>query len=204
MELAAKEAVERATEWMNMNFVAGGGTNILLPLNQAIEMLSNARSSTPIIFLVTDGAVEDERQICDVMRTHLKDRGSKCPRIYTFGIGVFCNHYFLRMLAMISRGHYDAAYDVDLVEARLEKLFFKASSVILSDITFDSLDNLDDLEVFPSHVPDLSSDGPINVSGRYRGDFPDTFKAKGVLANSNTLVIDLKVHNAKDIPLDRV
>lgn len=50
-------------------------------------MLSNARSSSPIIFLVTDGAVEGERQICDVMRTHLKDRGSKSPRIYTFGIG---------------------------------------------------------------------------------------------------------------------
>lgn len=37
MELAAKEAVERATEWMNMNFVAGGGTNILLPLNQVFS-----------------------------------------------------------------------------------------------------------------------------------------------------------------------
>lgn len=35
----------------------------------------------------------------------------------------------------------------DLVEARLEKLLTKASSVILSNITFDSFDNLDDLEV---------------------------------------------------------
>lgn len=26
--------------------------------------------------------------------------------------GSFCNHYFLRMLAMIGRGHYDAVYDV--------------------------------------------------------------------------------------------
>lgn len=34
MELATKEAVERANEWMSTNFVAGGGTNILLPLNQ--------------------------------------------------------------------------------------------------------------------------------------------------------------------------
>lgn len=25
--------------------------------------------------------------------------------------GLFCNHYFLRMLASIGRGHYDAAYD---------------------------------------------------------------------------------------------
>lgn len=50
-------------------------------------MLSNARDSTPIIFLVTDGAVEDERQICEVVNNHLAERGPKCPRIYTFGIG---------------------------------------------------------------------------------------------------------------------
>lgn len=26
--------------------------------------------------------------------------------------GTFCNHYFLRMLAMIGRGQYDAAYEL--------------------------------------------------------------------------------------------
>lgn len=33
MELASEDAVERATEWINMNFVAQGGTNISRPLN---------------------------------------------------------------------------------------------------------------------------------------------------------------------------
>lgn len=33
MELASGDAVERATEWINTNFVAGGGTNISHPLN---------------------------------------------------------------------------------------------------------------------------------------------------------------------------
>lgn len=50
-------------------------------------MLVNSRGSTPMIFLVTDGAVEDERQICDVVNNHKAEMGSKCPRIYTFGIG---------------------------------------------------------------------------------------------------------------------
>ncbi|PON66009.1 von Willebrand factor, type A [Parasponia andersonii] len=204
MEVATKETVERAIEWMSLNFIAGGGTNILLPLNKALEMLTNARGSTPIIFLVTDGAVEDERRICDVMNNHIAEMGSKCPRIYTFGIGSFCNHYFLRMLAMISRGQYDAAYDADMVEARLQKLFTRASSLVLSNVTFDTLDTLDEVEVFPAQIPDLSSEGPLIVSGRYRGDFPKTFKAKGVLADLNSSVIDLKKHTAKDVPLDRI
>lgn len=33
MELASKDAVERASEWINMKFVAAGGTNISHPLN---------------------------------------------------------------------------------------------------------------------------------------------------------------------------
>lgn len=50
-------------------------------------MLSNVRDSVPIIFLVTDGAVEDERHICDAMKNYVTDGRSTWPRIYTFGIG---------------------------------------------------------------------------------------------------------------------
>lgn len=34
MELASKETVEKAVEWININFIAGAGTNILLPLSK--------------------------------------------------------------------------------------------------------------------------------------------------------------------------
>lgn len=54
-------------------------------------MLSNTRGSFPIIFLVTDGSVQDERHICDVMKNRLTEAGPIAPRIYTFGIGKgFC------------------------------------------------------------------------------------------------------------------
>lgn len=33
MKLVSKDAVERAIEWINMNFIEGGDTNILYPLN---------------------------------------------------------------------------------------------------------------------------------------------------------------------------
>ena len=45
------------------------------------------KNSIPHIFLVTDGAVEDERNICHTVRTHLANRDSIAPRISTFGIG---------------------------------------------------------------------------------------------------------------------
>ncbi|CAL0320252.1 unnamed protein product [Lupinus luteus] len=178
MELASKDAVQRAIEWINMNFVAGGDTNILHPLKTAMEMLSSARSSIPIIFLVTDGSVEDERQICDMVKNHVTNAESIPPRIYTFGI--------------------------DLVEPQMLRLFDKASSLLLANITMDIFDDLDEVEVYPSLIPELSSDVPLTLSGRYKGRFPEFLKVKGVLADFSSFVIDMKIQEANDMPVQRV
>ncbi|XP_010273856.1 PREDICTED: inter-alpha-trypsin inhibitor heavy chain H3-like isoform X4 [Nelumbo nucifera] len=204
MEMATKEAIQNASQWISVKFVAGGGTSILLPLNQAIEMLSKTCDSIPLIFLITDGSVEDERHICEVMKTKLKNRGSMSPRISTFGIGAYCNHYFLQMLALIGRGHYDAAYDIDLIYAQLQKLLGTASSIILANISIDALEQLDGLEVYPYHLPDLLSGCPLIVSGRYQGSFPHPVKVRGILGDMSSFTIDLKVQKSKDIPLDKV
>ncbi|XP_052304879.1 uncharacterized protein LOC7467926 isoform X2 [Populus trichocarpa] len=204
MELASEDTVERAVEWMSMNLIAGGDTNILVPLKQATEMLSKSGGSIPFIFLVTDGAVEDERHICDIMKSHITGGGSIHPRICTFGIGSYCNHHFLRMLAMISRGQYDAAYDIDSVESRMQKLLSRISSTIIANITIKAFDDLDEVEVYPSRIPDLSSDNPLIVSGRFQGNFPDTVVATGFFGDLSNFSLDLKVQKAKDIPLHSV
>ncbi|XP_044472006.1 von Willebrand factor A domain-containing protein DDB_G0286969 isoform X3 [Mangifera indica] len=204
MELATKEAVERATQWIGVNFIAEGGTDILRPLTKAIDMLSNTHGSIPTIFLVTDGAVENERHICDMMKSHLTNGGSICPHIYTFGIGLYCNHYFLHLLAKISRGHYGVAYDLDSVELGLQKLFTKGLSTVLANITIDMSEDLDEFEMNPSCIPDCPYETPLTLCGRYRGNFPDNLKAKGLLGDLSDFVIELKTQHAKDIPLDKV
>jgi hypothetical protein len=60
------------------------------------------------------------------------------------------------------------------------------------------------LQLFPTHIPDLSSGSPLIVSGRYDGNFPDSVKISGTLADMSNFTIDFKVQRAKDVPLDRV
>ncbi|KAL6996239.1 hypothetical protein U1Q18_006374 [Sarracenia purpurea var. burkii] len=204
MELATMASIENAFRWISRNFVAEGGTNILLPLNQALEMLAKTSDSVPLIFLITDGAVEDERHICNLVKSHLTNGRSICPRICTFGIGSYCNHYFLQLLAQIGRGHYDAAYDVDSINFQIQRLFNIASSVILANITIDALECLDSLELYPSYISDLSSECPLILSGRYHGSFPDSFKASGVLPDMSNFIVYLKAQQAKDVLLDKV
>ncbi|GLU14227.1 hypothetical protein SLE2022_308100 [Rubroshorea leprosula] len=203
MEQVTHGSILDATQWLN-NLTTAAGTNILIPLQQAMKLLADASSSIPLIFLITDGTVEDEREICNMMKDYMSSRGSISPRICTFGIGLYCNHYFLQMLAQIGRGHYDCAYDADSIGSQLERFFTKASSIILANITISMPEHLNVVELFQSHIPDLSFGNPLFVSGRYKGDFPDNIKVSGILADMTNFVTDLKVQNPKDVPLDRV
>ncbi|XP_039038432.1 uncharacterized protein LOC120175958 isoform X2 [Hibiscus syriacus] len=201
---ATHGSILKATHWLSSNLTADGGTNIMLALKQAMKLLSDTSDSIPLIFLITDGSVEDEREICNVMKGYLTSTGSVSPRLCTFGIGLYCNNYFLQMLAQIGRGHYDYAYDVDNIESQMERLFTTASSVVLANITLDMPQHLGSVELFPSHIPDLSLGSPLFVSGRYKGEFPDVIKVNGMLEDMSTFQTDLKVQHAKDVPFDRI
>ncbi|KAJ4831681.1 hypothetical protein Tsubulata_042309, partial [Turnera subulata] len=204
MEPASQEAILKATQWLNHNLIADGGTNILLPIKQAIRLVAETTKSIPLIFLITDGSVEDEREICNFLKTSLANGGPFSPRVCTFGIGTYCNHYFLQQLAQIGRGHFDSSYDADTIDSRVQRLFATASSIILANITVDSLENIDSLELLPFAIPDLSCGKPLIISGRYTGDFPDSVKISGTLADMSNFAIELKTQKAKDVQLDRI
>ncbi|KAF8728945.1 hypothetical protein HU200_018246 [Digitaria exilis] len=204
LEQVNDRTIENAIEWMNINFVARGGIDIVHPLSEAMNFLSNSHDALPQIYLVTDGSVDDERNICHTMKTQLMNRGSKSPRISTFGLGSYCNHYFLRILASIGKGHYAAAFDTGSIEVRMAQWFQKASSTIVSNISIDGIKHIQDFEVDSEYIPDISAKYPLCVSGRYHGKLPETLIAKGQLADMSEISIELKVQHVKDIPLDKV
>ncbi|CAN1169116.1 Inter-alpha-trypsin inhibitor heavy chain H3 [Linum perenne] len=205
MEPATQETVTEANRWLNDTLIAEGGTNILPPLKQAMKLLAETTNSIPLIFLITDGAVEDERDICQFVKASITNAngGSISPRICTFGIGAYCNHYFLQMLAQIAKGHFDSASDADSVDSRLQRLFTTASSVIMANVSMDCLEHLDSLELLPCSVPDLTAGTPLMVSGRCDGVFPDLVKVTGTWADMTNFTMEIKVERTKDLPLDR-
>lgn len=58
MEMATKDAVERALQWIEMNFVAGGGTDILLPLTKVSNLNSFPFILHADLFIVVDCQIE--------------------------------------------------------------------------------------------------------------------------------------------------
>ncbi|KAK1416926.1 hypothetical protein QVD17_26045 [Tagetes erecta] len=199
LELATEETITNATEWMWENLVAEGGTNLMRPLKQALDMFGETCKTIPFIFLITDGTVEDERDICNMIKRSSIDRGMNSPRICTFGIGPYCNHYFLQMLAYIGRGYYDAAHDVDSIDDRMQRLLDNVSSPMLANVTLDALETLESYELYPFRIPDLLSGSPLIIAGRYQGKFPEFTKARGLLADLSTYMIGIKVRQIMDV-----
>ena len=70
---------------------------MLAPIESAIDCLnffhSNNNKDLNFIYLITDGSVKNERNICNVVQKRLP----KNTRLLTFGIGGFCNVFFLKV-----------------------------------------------------------------------------------------------------------
>ncbi|KAK8941398.1 hypothetical protein KSP39_PZI010121 [Platanthera zijinensis] len=205
LDPAHAEVLEKATQWISKKMISNGGTDFIQPLNKALGLLSNTKEdSVPYIFLVTDGAVENERVVCRAVNSHTEKTGSMSPRICTFGIGSYCNHYFLQMLSSVGRGKYSAAYDQDSIEPEMQKWFRRALFPVLTNINVDGLDNFEAVEVYPSKFPDLLVECPLIIYGRYEGKFPTIVKVEGGSADIKEVVVNLKVQSSVDIPIEKV
>eukprot|EP00899_Mesostigma_viride_P025506 jgi/Mesvir1/613/Mv02046-RA.2 len=189
MAEASAANVDTATQWVAETCVARGLTDILTPMEQAMAMLQDPEAPTPqgsvpYIFLITDGAVENERHICHVVMQRLAaNQGwtqspyGTAPRISTFGIGQRCNYYFLKILAEKGRGLSDVAFTNDRLRMQMDGLLLAAATPVVTDITVKGLPH--DAELYPSPPPDLFVGAPVVIAGKYRGVLPPTLAVEG-------------------------
>ena len=110
------------------------------------------------LVLITDGSVEDEREIV----ADLKPSG---VRVLAFGVGTFCNGYFLRTLANESRGSFAHALESSKIAAKLEELLQQTSRPLLRDVQLGLPACLRDAELLPTTIPDVTAKQDVLVRG---------------------------------------
>jgi len=139
-----------AINWMQ-TCQARGLTDILTPMQDAIATLESDESTAlPYVFLLTDGAVENGREIC----LFLKSEARVKTRIMTLGIGGNCNNYFLMMAAQVGRGFCEIALGSDRIYPQMTHLLEMANVPVLTDVGLD-LPGVDQCEIYPFPVPDF-------------------------------------------------
>ncbi|GMH45075.1 hypothetical protein BSKO_13032 [Bryopsis sp. KO-2023] len=203
---ASGDNIKNAREWMHSTVTARGLTDILTPLQQALSMLKSGRG-VPYVFLLTDGAVDNEREIARYLQGALQSKEDypsvMSPRVSTFAIGPYCNHYFLKQLAVIGRGQFDVAFRPHSIQTQMERMLQAASKPVLTEVSV-SIADITSAELYPFPIPDLFVGLPLLVSGKYEGVFPMSIQLNGRLPTGETWTQTVQVTMAADIPLDKV
>jgi len=163
-------------------------------------LLKKKTLGVPFVFLITDGAVKDEREICKWTQEN-----SKNTRILTFGIGRFCNWYFLKMLSQIGRGFNENVLFQENIQDKITALINMAAVPVLTNITME-MAGVTKCDIYPFPIPDLFAGAPLAVAGKYVASprFPDQVLLKGFLSDGRQIAIDVLSTANLLIPVNKV
>lgn len=194
-----------------------GGTNIMRPMMSSLDMQqkvqeyvssqSDAQQRVPVVFLITDGAVGNDKQICSRVKERNDDarrNGQQLTRVFTFGLGAFVNDHFLTSLAQLSRGKAEFALQEESIEPSIVRLMRASSDPALLNIMFKMPSSIREIEFYPYPIPDLYRGQPVVVSGRYTGPHPHEIKVRGTLPGGGIKEITVQPVFSQSVPVRRM
>jgi hypothetical protein len=155
------------------------------PMNAPVEMGGEPDNMIPFLVLITDGAVypDQENKIVDFVRQSARGR-DKPVRVSTFGIGPYCNRYFLSNLSDVGMGYSETCLDLDNIEERMVDFLSKTKSPVLANIALGASNQ--QLTTYPPQIADLTVGAPLVIYGSYSGRLPEMLSVSGINASGPT------------------
>ena len=129
---------------------ADNGTKMLPPIYEAI-LEKPPMSMKQQIVLMTDGAINYEKEIMALVNEHIGDK-----RFHVVGIGSAPNSFLVKGIAKAGRGSY--LYVGDNFKEQIKELLFKINRPVLEDLRIDMIKQY---QILPKKFPDILADEPI-------------------------------------------
>ncbi len=177
---------------------AGGFTKASAnPMKSEQTATAGTGKEIPFLVLITDGAVyrSQENDIISFARDASLGR-DKQVRISTFGIGPYCNRYFLSNLSEAGMGYSETCLDPEGIQERMVNFLSKTKSPVLADISLGA----NNLYLYPAKIPDLTVGAPLVIYGSYDNQFPSVLSVSGTTADGPT-TFDISSSIAENAPV---
>eukprot|EP00486_Rosalina_sp_Unknown_P002218 CAMPEP_0201575932 /NCGR_PEP_ID=MMETSP0190_2-20130828/21376_1 /ASSEMBLY_ACC=CAM_ASM_000263 /TAXON_ID=37353 /ORGANISM="Rosalina sp." /LENGTH=670 /DNA_ID=CAMNT_0048006147 /DNA_START=227 /DNA_END=2239 /DNA_ORIENTATION=+ len=195
---ANKEMLTNCKTWITTYVPERGGTTMDAPINYALEQLEKS-DLLPFVVLITDGAVQNEREICEKIEQNKKMR----TRFLTLGIGSYCNWFFLKMLSKLGRGFSDIVVYRERIYHKMDHLLRMANTPVLTDIEVGLKG--DEIEIYPFPIPDLFIGAPVVIAARYSStECPKKIAIRGFNPHGDQETIQCKVERRNDLPVEKI
>ena len=140
---------------------ANGGTNLREGAIAALQGQNDPDRLRLVIFN-TDGYVGDEALILDTIQKN-RDRA----RMFTFGIGNGVNRYLIDQMAYEGKGDVEYVTLASDADSAVERFIKRTRTPVLTDVTA-TFSGVDVYDALPEAIPDVFSDKPVVITGRYR------------------------------------
>merc|ERR1712154_575416 len=194
---ANKDQLTNCKTWITTYIPERGGTTMDAPINAALEQLEKS-DLMPFIVLITDGAVHNEREICEKVEQNKKMR----TRFLCLGIGSYCNWFFLKMLSKLGRGFADIVVYRERIYHKMDHLLRMANTPVLTDI---EIGLKGEIEIYPFPIPDLFIGRPVVVACQYSsGSCPSKIVVRGFNPHGDQESYTSKVVTRNDLPVEKI
>jgi Ca-activated chloride channel family protein len=150
----------------------GGGTEIVSALKRALALPRTAGMSRTIV-IASDGYVDVEPQVLDVIRDNLGD-----ANMFAFGIGSSVNRYLIEGIAHAGMGEAFVITKPEEAPAQAQKFRDYITSPVLTNIKLD-FDGFETYDIEPLHVPDVLAERPVICFGKWKGNNTGTIDLAG-------------------------
>jgi Ca-activated chloride channel homolog len=161
--LPATEAnKQRALEFIKSQ-PGGGGTEILPAFKRALA-LPRTKGTSRIVVVATDGYVNVESELFDLIRQNLGE-----ANLFPFGIGTSVNRFLIEGMARAGKG--EPFVVLKQAEAAKQAARFQRyiETPVLTNIKV-AFPGFDTYDVEPPALPDLFALRPLTLMGKYRGE----------------------------------
>ena len=151
---ADRENIDRAKAFVNA-LNANGGTEMIPPMTAALQDRNSSDTShlRQVVFL-TDGAIGNEEQLFATI-----SKGLGRSRVFMVGIGSAPNSYLMTRAAELGRGTFTHVGEASEVTARMQDLFSKIGSPVVTELKAELLGN--PAKITPDMLPDLYRGEPV-------------------------------------------
>ncbi len=164
-----------------INFIdrqqGGGGTELLPALRRALSLQGTENYARTFI-IATDGYVTVEKKAFDLIRDNLGK-----ANFFTFGIGSSVDRYIIEGMAHLGKGIPYVITKQNEAKAMADKFRKYVENPVMTNIRV-KYQGFDVYDIEPAEVPDVFSERPVLIFGKWKGNPEGTIELTGNSGNT--------------------
>ncbi len=186
--LPANQAnVNQAVQFLNRQN-GGGGTRLINGLQTALNLPRHSDALSRSVVVVTDGYVTVEKEAMELIKSRLDEMN-----VFAFGIGGSVNRYLIEGLAKVGQGLPFIVTNETEAAPIAERFRKYIQTPVLSNIEVQ-YKGLDVYDLNYEKFPDLLSERPLVITGKYKGSPGGEIVVKG-FAGKRKITRKIKLTN---------